>query len=140
MADSGQITSKTGGQTRQIVSAYRTGISVPASGNTILLTIPVESCETMGVEVKPTVNALDAFIIEAKFHPGGDFVTLYSAAGDFTSPAGLVIGASGDLTALAAAATGWVILDTRGLYAVRISASGAADGTLVDIYAGGTGI
>jgi hypothetical protein len=47
-----------------------------------------------------------------------------------------MVGASGDLTTLAAASTGWFILDTRGLARVKVLASGNGAAT-VTIYAGG---
>ncbi len=134
-----QESSLTGGQIRQLLTAKNLAVAVAGTGNTDLLEFICAGIEQIGVEIKPTVHALDAFLIQAKFHPSGDYVTLYSSAGSFTSPAGLLLGASGDLTILAAAATGWFILDTRGLYAVRVQCSGAADGTLVDVYAGGSG-
>jgi len=130
-----QVTQPTGGWLRQILIAENLAVAVPATGNTVLLIMPTLGMKNLGVEIKPTVHALDAFIIAARFGPNSDFVTLYSSAGQFTSPAGLLIGASGDLTALAAGATGWFVLDIRGLYEVRVSASSTTDGTLVDAYA-----
>ena len=131
--------SMTGGQTRQLMTAKNLAVTVGGTGNTTLLEVLVAGLDTISAEFKPTVQAFDAFAIQAKFHADGDFVTLYSTGGSFTSPAGLLIGASGDLTALAAAATGWFVLDVRGLYAVKVIASAAADSALVDVYAGGSG-
>ena len=131
--------SMTGGQTRQLMTAKNLAVSVPGTGSTTLLEIGVAGLDTISAEFKPTVQAFDAFAIQAKFHAGGDFVTLYSSAGSFTTPAGLLIGASGDLTTLGAGATGWFVLDVRGLYAVRVTASAAADSAAVDVYAGGSG-
>lgn len=54
---------------------------------------------------------------------GTNFETAFSVAGDYTSPSGILVGASGDLTVLAAAATGWYILDCGGLMQVRNQAS-----------------
>ena len=83
-----------------------------------------------------TVQALDAFVIQAQFHPGAAFDTLYSAAADFTTPIGILVAASGDLTAQAVGA-GWFIMDVAGISAVRVLASGAIDGALVSIFASG---
>lgn len=57
--------------------------------------------------------AMDQFEVRGKV--GDTEITLASAGADFTSPAGIVVDASGDLTALAANTTGWVLLDVRGL-------------------------
>src|SRR3990167_7250844 len=101
-----QSTSQTGGPHRQLLPATNLAVSVAASGTTTLLEVPVAGLHTLGVQVDLTVQALDAFAIQAKFNVNGGWVTLYNATGDFTTPAGLLIGASGDLTALAAAAPG----------------------------------
>ncbi len=64
----------------------------------------------------------DAFEIQAS-SDGTNFDTLYSASGDYTSPSGLLIGCSGDLTILAADAVGWFILDVKGIHSIRVQAS-----------------
>lgn len=133
-----QQTSRTGGSTRLEMVAKNTGIIIPATGNTVLATLPVIGLSTIAVQVDVSVNALDTFLIAARFHPDGSFVTLYSTTGAFTTPAGLLIGASGDLTGQAAGTTGWFVLDVRGLYEVRVSASGTTnDLTSVSLYASG---
>ena len=132
MADSGQV----GGRTQTALQFHRTEQIIPAAGNTVLLDLTVQGLAHLGVEIKPTVNDLDAFVVEAKFHPGGDWVSLYTAI--TSTPAGLILAASGTLASLAAAATGWFIMDVRGLYGVRVSASGSVNNlTAVDTYAGG---
>jgi len=134
-----QSTSQTGGQTRQLLTAKNLAVSVPATGTTTLIEVPTAGLHTLGVQVDVTVQALDAFAITARFNESGAFVTLYSSAGDFTTPAGLLIGASGNLTIQAAGTTGWFILDVRGLHSVKVTCSGAVDSALVDVYAGGAG-
>ena len=114
-------------QTTQIqpdsVFAENLAVAVPAAGNTDLLEIIVARVSVLGVEVLPTVQALDAFIVQGKFHQSGAYVTLFSLATDFTTPAGIVLDASGDLTIQAAGSTGWLVLDVSALYAVKIQAS-----------------
>ena len=132
MADSGQV----GGRTGTSLKYTRAGQVIPAAGNTVLLDLTVAGLAHLGVEVKPTVNDLDGFLVEVKFSPDADWVTLTSAI--TSTPAGLILAASGTLATLAAAATGWFIMDVRGLYGVRVSASGSvADTTTVSTYAGG---
>jgi hypothetical protein len=112
-------------------------VTVPASGNTALMTIPVAGLERIFVQVSVATQALDAFIVQGRCAAAASFTTLYSAAADFTAPAGLMVGASGDLTTLAAAASGWFIMDVRGLYEVKILASAAVDSAAVSVDAGG---
>ena len=84
-----------------------TSVAVAATLTTIL-TIDTKHSHQIGVEITETggANALDQFVINARFHGGGAYSTLYNASADFTSPSGLMVGASSDLTALAASATG----------------------------------
>lgn len=138
MADSGQTTGYNKVGPNASLTAKRTGIVVAGTGNTSLLNVPVERITRIAVLLTATVHALDAFVIKGQIHRDVAAVTLYSSSGSFTSLAGLLVGASGDLTALAQDATGWFIMDVRGLFQVEILASGAADGTLVDIYATGS--
>ena len=133
-----QTTSRTGGQLRLELTAANVGAVIPASGSTDVLTVPVHGMTNLGVQIVVGVHALDAFAIKARFHRDADFVTLYSTAGAFNTPAGLLIGASGDLTSQAVG-TGWFILDVRGLYEVRVSASGSVDDTTsISLYANGS--
>ncbi len=126
-----QVTSKTPGW----VQAKNELLSVIQTGNTALLTIPVEDVKELGLTFVVAGFALDTFLVQGRTHPDAAFVTLYSAAGDFTSPTGLVIDASGDLTTQAVG-TGWLILDTRPLYEVKILASSSsASNSTVSSYA-----
>lgn len=134
-----QSTSQTGGQTRQLLTAKNLAVSAPAAGTTTLIEVPTAGLHTLGVQVDVTAQALDAFAITARFNESGGFVTLYSTAGSFTTPAGLLIGASGDLTTQGAGTTGWFVLDVRGLYSVKVTCSGAVNNALIDVYAGGAG-
>jgi len=71
-------------------------------------------------------------------HKGIHFVTLLSVAADYTSPAGIVVDASGDLTILGAGATGWLILDVLGFNRIKLQASAnVAGATSASIFAGG---
>lgn len=115
--------------------ASNLAVAVPASGNTTLLTIPVEGLERIFVQLDVTDNALDAFLIRSRCSKDATTTTLYSTSGAFTSPAGLLVGASGDLTAQAVG-SGWFIMDVRGLWDVTIQASGNGAAT-VSIFAGG---
>lgn len=82
--------------------------------------------QNLAVELIVGVRTLDAFLVEAQFHPSGDWFTLTAAV--TAVPAGLILAASGTLASLAPG-NGWFIMDVRGLYAVRVSASCITDDT-----------
>lgn len=116
------------------MTASIAGFVNAAATTNLLLELDVTGMAHLAVEVKPTVRALDAFVVDAKFHPSGDWVTITSAI--TSTPAGLILAASGTLASLGAAATGWFIMDVRGLVGVRVSVSGTIDDTgLVTAYA-----
>lgn len=123
---------------RRGLVASNAAVAVVAGGNTTLLDIPCQGIDRIFVEVTPTTNGFDAFIIAGRCHPAAGYVTLYSAAGDYTTPRGLLVGASGDLTTLSAASTGWFVLDVKGIDSIRIQASGSGGTATTTIYAGGS--
>jgi hypothetical protein len=112
-------------------------VAVPAAGNTALATISCANHERLFVQFSVATQALDAFLVQARCSADASFATLYSAGADFTSPSGLLVDASGDLTAVAAAGTGWFVMDVRGLYEVKLLASAAVDSAAVTVFAGG---
>ena len=131
-----QTTSPIGAQVGPLLYASNS-VTIPATGDTILLEVPTLGLKNIGVEFDVGVNNLDTFVVSVQFHPDGAFRTLYSAI--TSTPAGLIIAASGTLASTAAATSGWFIMDVRGLYAVRISASGTvADTTTVAIRCSGS--
>jgi len=114
-----------------------TAVTVGGTGNTTLLEIDTAGLSRIGFYFSVATQNLDAFIIAAKFGEGGSYSTLYSAAGDFTSPSGLLVGTSGDLTTVAASSSGWFIMDVSGVQGIRVQASAAADSASVTPYATG---
>lgn len=73
------------------------------------------------------VADLTAFAVDFKVHDDGDYFTVASAAGDYTSPAGVVLGAQGDLTIAADGATVyWLNLSVKAVHTVRIRAAGTS--------------
>lgn len=75
------------------------------------------------------VASLTGFMIQARPNENAAFQTLFSVNTDFTAPSGILVGASGDLTTQGVG-TGWFIMDTHGLYEIRILASSAGTATL----------
>lgn len=126
-----------GAQVGPLLFAKSVVTGLPATGNSDVLEFATLGLKNVGVVILPTVNDLDAFIVSAKFHPDDTFHSLYSAI--TSTPAGLIIAASGTLATLGAAATGWFIMDVRGIYAIKISVSGSVDDTgAVTLYASGS--
>jgi hypothetical protein len=121
----------------QLRDAKNLAVTVPATGNTTLLSLRVDGLERIFVQFTVATQALDAFIIQARCSADATATTIASAAGDYTSPTGLMIKASGDLTGVAAAGSGWFVMDVRGLFEVNVLASAAVDSAAVSIYAGG---
>jgi len=108
--------------------------------STVVLEVPIPSgVNKLGVQIAPTVRALTAFLVEAKFHPSAPYVTITGAI--TVTPPAPVTSANATLATLAADAIGWFFMDTFGLTSVRVSATcaTAADG-LIDAFAfGATG-
>lgn len=103
------------------------GVVAPAAGNTVVLTcMLLGMVQHLAVGITVGIHPIDGFLVEVQFHPNGGWVTLTNAV--TAAPAGLVLAASGTL-ASQVAGDGWVVLDVRGIYAVRFSASGTVDDT-----------
>jgi hypothetical protein len=117
--------------------AENTAITVVQTGNTQMLDVDTSNIERLAVEAVVTGFALDAFVITGKIHPSSTAVTLKSAAGDYTSPTGVMIVASGDLTTQAVG-TGWFLMDVRPFSSVQVLASsGNVAGSTVTARASG---
>jgi len=112
-------------------------VTVPGTGNTSIAEFGVSYFSRIAIEIAVATQNLDAFIIQARFHGSASYQTLYSAAGDFTSPAGLLVAASGDLTTITAGAQGWFILDTTAIESIKLLASAAADSAAVTVRGSG---
>ena len=102
-------------------------------------TIPCGNMDRLHVSLETSNHsALDQFVIQIKPHASASFQNAYATSGDFTTPAGILIGTSSDLTALAENSSGWFILDVRALYQVNLQAAQAAGATTtLTIYVGG---
>lgn len=114
------------------------GVSVAVAGLTTLLEMCVEGIERVFCEVVPGANAFDAFSIEGKAHPDGSWTVLYNSG--FAAPTGILLGTSGDLAALGAGTSGWFLLETKGIYALRVQASAAGGATVSNAYISGSGV
>lgn len=116
-----------GAQVGPLLSKKSVVTALPATGNTDVLELPTLGLKNIGVAFTPAVNAIDAFIVSAKFHPDDTYHTLYNAI--TSTPAGLIIAASGTLASTGAGTTAWFTMDVRGIYSIKISVSGSTDDT-----------
>lgn len=125
-----------------ILRASNAAVAVAQAGNTTLLELDTRMIERLFVQFAVADQALDAFIVQVLAHGNGAYQSIASAAGDYTSPAGLLVavggGSANDLTITPAAGSGWFLLDVRGIARVKVLASSAnVAGSAVTIYAGG---
>lgn len=132
-----QRVTRTGGQVSALMNLKNLAVSVAGTGSTTIMDVITLGLNRLYVHIDVTVHALDAFAILGQGHPDAGFDTLYNTTAGFTNPVGILVGCSGDLTAQAVG-SGWFILDVTGLNAVKVTCSGASDGTLVDLYASGS--
>jgi hypothetical protein len=103
---------------------------------TTVATYSVNLMDRITVEIAVTGFALDQFVIQGLVHNLGSYQTLYSTSLDYTSPAELLVGTSGDLTIIAAATSGHFIMDVSGYQFIRIrAASSNAAGSGITLYA-----
>ena len=122
-------------KTREEVLASNVVAAIPAAGNTDLLEVLTDNVERLAVEIVLTTQAFDAFIMLARIHPDSAYVTITNAI--TAVPGGVVLAASGTLATLAAATTGWALLDVRPFFSVKFQASAVVDGANVTIRAAG---
>ena len=133
-----QSTQPVGAQVGPLMFASASG-TIPAGSTTTILEVPTLGLKNIGVEVVVGVNNLDAFVVSAQFHPDGEFVALYNAIDATPTESPLIIAASGTLASQGAGTTGWFLLDVRGIYKVRVGASGTvADTTTITARCSGS--
>lgn len=112
--------------------------SVPSSGLTSILEIETLGDDRIYVSLTSASQALNAFQIQARANPDDSYQTLYSTSGDYTSPKGILVGVSADLTSLAAGTPAWLILEVRGLESVRLRATAATGTATLTVHARGS--
>ena len=124
----------------------RTLIFRPLSSNKIvgttatnLIDIPCAELEAIFVTLLNVgTSNLNSFEIQGKANSDGAFVVLRSLNTHYTSPSGILIEASGDLTALVSTTTGWFIFYPKGIDIVRLVATRASGLDNVTVNVGGS--
>ena len=100
-----------------------------------LAEINVDGCSVLWARFTVGVAVLSAFHVDFRLAGQDDYFNIADAAGDYTSPAGPILGASGDLTS-AALGSHWIKLDVQGLHTVRLRAAGTSS-TVAGTYSKG---
>lgn len=92
-----------------------------------VVTLKVRDMEELFLSFVVGTANLSAFTVEYRVAPEGGWFTVASAAGDYTSPDGVILGASGDLTTAAAGSTvHWLNLSVKAVHDIRIRAAGTS--------------
>jgi hypothetical protein len=121
-----------------LVRVQQLSTAVPQAGQTNVLAINVTGISRIMVHCVVTGFALDEFQILGQPLLAPAQTILYSTTADYTSPKGVLIGTSGDLS-LQAVGTGWFVMDTVGIDLVLVKASSVnVAGSTVSCYASGS--
>jgi hypothetical protein len=119
------------------IFAENVGVTVLAASTGTILEVEVSDIDQLGVELASVTQAFDAFVFQGRMSPNGAYQTIKSSG--WNTAGGLLLATSGDVAALAAGASGFVVLDVRGLYSVRFQASKAVADSAATIRAIGKG-
>ena len=102
---------------------------------TLLTALKTNMADRLSVQFNVASHNLDQFVIKGRVHPLSPLETLYSTAGNFTAPTGLLTTCSGDLTAQAVDDIGSFIMDVGGYHQIEVHAASVhSAGSVVDIY------
>jgi hypothetical protein len=108
-----------------------------ADASTLIQAIRTTNYSRMACQFVVADFALSAFLIKGQVHPEAPVETLFSSSESYTSPAGLMISCSGDLTAIGAGNTGSFVLDVGGYYEIKLYATSSNEaGSGIDLFIG----
>jgi len=103
---------------------------------TLTQTFNVVRTHQIMVQMTVAVAALTGFSIGATPTSGSTPSILYNTSADFSSPKGILLGASGDLTTQGIG-IGWFILSTVGLHSITLTFSSGGTATVATTIGGG---
>ena len=86
----------------------------------------VDGREQTFVTFTAATAALTAFEVHVKPNEASAYVLWFSIASDYTSPVGMLLGASGNLTTAGTTGTHWLILNTKGVFKVKLRGAGTS--------------
>lgn len=102
---------------------------------TTLATIYVRGRDRVWITMTVTSADLTAFTVEYQVDPNGAWAAVASAAADYTTPTGPVLGASGSLVTAAAGSTvHFLVLNVFGAHAIRLKASSGTSSSVAGHY------
>jgi hypothetical protein len=87
--------------------------------------IDVSYARRLNVSFATTV-ALTEFTVAFRVHASGSYFVVASLAADYTSPQGVMLGTSGDLTNAGTSGTHWLMLNVEGVQSVRLQAASSS--------------
>lgn len=101
--------------------------TIDNSGDQTVLELTNISSDELALEVgNSNNNNLAAFKVQVRFDEDGHYQTIASVAGDYTTPAGFMWGASGSLVTLAKNTQGWFVLKgIKTVQAIKLLANSA---------------
>lgn len=114
-----------------------TAITVTAAADSVVRALKVPRGATrLYFEVKNShgATAFDQFTVKRRMHASGNYETLASIAGDYSSPQIPILTVQGAPVTLAAAASVHIEMDVTATDTVQILASGAAGASTAEIY------
>jgi len=107
------------------------------SGSQDVFSLDVAGLVRIAIHITVATNALAAFAIKGLVSEADTtYVTLKSTAGQFTSPSGILIDTSGDLTAQAVG-EGWFVLNVAGFAKIKIFANSAGASSTIALKGSG---
>jgi len=133
------MTQKNGAIQGHCLTFINSAATVAVATNTELGEVYCNGVESLGFRLGNAAGggALDAFIVQFKYHPSGEYVTVASIATDFTNKVFPVVGASASPVTLAAGSDVFIALDVRGVHSVKFLASADTDPASATIEGGG---
>lgn len=118
---------------RNLIPYHIDGDTVTLSDETLttIADIPTLTMKNLYVTIGVATTALDQFVIQGATKNDATPQTLFITSGDYTGPEGILVGTSGDLTAISAGSTGWFIIEPGGLDFIRVRVARASGSNAV---------
>jgi hypothetical protein len=114
-----------------------TGMTLAFVPDWVLLTLDIPlGAKVVFIEVKNTgsTNVFDQFDIQRRVNKSGDWSTIATSAGDYSTPLSPLLEVQGAPVTLAAGKTAFIRMDVECTDAIQILASADTSGVFVDIH------
>jgi len=113
------------------------GDTTVAAALTSLGEFDVSDFTYVSVSLKNVGTLTDQFEVAIRVHDDASYGVIHNAAGDFTTPTGIVIAASEDPLSIANGDTAVILFDVRGVHTMRLRAASSGADTTVTTHIGG---